>query len=365
MARDKKPPEKQRQGLVENVVVPVASGVVLAAAAVRSAFDRRSSVEPSGPSGPAGAPSGNGSAPAPRQAGEDGKKKPRWLQFVLAVHRRYGEVRGNHVAASFTLQAFLAIFPLLLVGIAVLGFVSAGSERDIGAEIVNEVGLSGDAAETLTQAIEKAESSRQAASVIGLVGLLWSGLGLVGALQHAYNTVWQVNERGLKDKAFGLAWLAGAGVLFIAGAAATTALRWLPGVLAPLGILVTFGVSFGLWLWTSRVLPNREVPWRALVPGAVVGAVGLEILKFVGAYYVPRAVASSSELYGSLGVVFAVLAWLLFFGRLVMYSAVVNVVLYERASGTMRVMVEAPLVPGFSGSDAEANRSGRLVHTEP
>ena len=59
-------------------------------------------------------------------------------------------------------------------------------------------------------------------------------------------------------------------------------------------------------------------------------AVGLEILKVVGAYYVPKAVASSSALYGSLGVIFALLAWLLIFGRLVVYSAVLNVVRYER-----------------------------------
>ena len=40
------------------------------------------------------------------------------------------------------------------------------------------------------------------------------------------------------------------------------------------------------------------------------GAIGLEVLKLVGTVYVPRAVASSSALYGSLGVVFAILAWL-------------------------------------------------------
>ncbi|HKN39119.1 MAG TPA: hypothetical protein VJ456_08435, partial [Acidimicrobiia bacterium] len=87
-------------------------------------------------------------------------------------------------------------------------------------------------------------------------------------------------------------------------------------------------------------------------------AVGLEVLKAVGAYYVPRAVASSSQLYGSLGIVFAVLAWLLLFGRLVVYSAVLNVVLYEKHEGTVRAVVEAPPVPG---ARPVASRSGRLV----
>jgi uncharacterized BrkB/YihY/UPF0761 family membrane protein len=35
---------------------------------------------------------------------------------------------------------------------------------------------------------------------VGFAGLLWSALGLVGALQYAYDSVWQVTGRGLKDK---------------------------------------------------------------------------------------------------------------------------------------------------------------------
>ena len=165
----------------------------------------------------------------------------------------------------------------------------------------------------------------------------------------------------MKDKVLGLFWLGGAAVLFVGGAAATTALRWLPGFLAPVGILVTFAVSLGLWLWTLRVLPNTKLPWRRLMPGAVLGAVGLEVLKAVGAYYVPKAVASSSQLYGSLGIVFAILAWLLLFGRLVVYSAVLNVTLYEKHEGTVRAIVEAPPVPG---ARPLASRSGRLVTTD-
>ncbi|HKY75693.1 MAG TPA: YhjD/YihY/BrkB family envelope integrity protein, partial [Acidimicrobiia bacterium] len=97
------------------------------------------------------------------------------------------------------------------------------------------------------------------------------------------------------------------------------------------------------------------------VPGALLGAIGLEILKVVGAYYVPKAVASSSQLYGSLGIVFAVLAWLLIFGRLIVYSAVLNVVRYEQSQGTIRAIIEAPPVPDVR---PVADRSGRLAAAE-
>jgi membrane protein len=358
---------KQKRGVVESVLVPVASTAIVTTAAIRSigdhgngkGHDRR---RPTGPE-PAREPE------PPSLLDRIATRLP-FLKPVAAVQRRYGEVGGNQLAAAFTLQAFLSIFPLILVGLAVLGFAAAHSHGvtsgvtgngDLGRRLVDQLGLQGESAKMMTDAVHAAERSRKAASIVGFLGLLWSGLGLVGALQFAYNSVWQVKDRGMKDKAFGLAWLAGAAVLFVGGAAVTTALRWLPGFLAPVGVLITFGVSFGLWLWTLRVLPNTKLPWRQLVPGALLGAIGLELLKAVGAYYVPKAVASSSQLYGSLGIVFAVLAWLLLFGRLIVYSAVLNVVRYEQQQGVIRAIIEAPPVPDVR---PVADRSGRLAAAE-
>lgn len=85
----------------------------------------------------------------------------------------------------------------------------------------------------------------------------------------------------------------------------------------------------------------------------------MEILKVVGGIYVPRAVASSSQLYGTLGVVFAILAWLLFFGRLILYSTVLNVVLHERRAGTVVTTIEVPAQRGVQPND-DVTRSGRV-----
>jgi membrane protein len=207
----------------------------------------------------------------------------------------------------------------------------------------------------MREALNTASNSRQASTVIGVIGLAWSGLGLTNALRSAYNRAWQVQDRGLKDKAFGAIWLVGAAVIFFASIAITTFVRFLPGVLAPLGIVAGILVSFVLFLWTEHTLSDVDVGWRPLVPGAVLGAIGLEALKALGAFLVPNMVASSSALYGTLGVVFAILAWLLFFGRLVVYTAVLNVVLYEAERGTVASAVQ---VPRHAAATREANRSG-------
>jgi membrane protein len=288
-----------------------------------------------------------------------GRRYP-WLGRALRVQERYSELNGNHLASAITLAGFISLFPLLLVAIAVLGFFSHQS-LDLESDVVDRLGLTGEAATIVTEAIERAEQSRKAASVIGVAGLLWSGLGLVAAIQYGLNTVWQVKGRGLRDRLSGLGWLAGAALLFLASFAATAAIGFVP-LLAPLGIVVGLGVGVALWLWTLKVLPNGDVGWKALLPGAVVGAVGMELLKVVGSIWVPKAVASSSALYGSLGVVFAVLAWLLFFGRLIVYAAVVNVVVWEDRHGTVTVDVEVPRVPGEV--PLEATRAGDAVPRE-
>jgi membrane protein len=282
----------------------------------------------------------------------------RWFGTALRVNDRYSELNGNYVAAAITLAAFISLFPLILVIIAVVGLVSSHS-TDIAGSIIRNLGLTGDAAKAVTSAISTAQRSERAASIIGIAGLLWSGLGLVAAMEYAVDTVWQVKGRGMRDKLGGLLWLAGAGLLFLTSFAVTTALNFLPAAVAPVGIVVGLGIDVALWLWTFNVLTNNETGWKPLLPGAVFGAVGLEVLKAAGSIYVPRLVASSSAMYGSLGVVFAVLAWLLLFGRLLVYSATLNVVRWEEDHGTVTLELQAPRMPGKV--PVEASRAGDVL----
>jgi membrane protein len=283
-----------------------------------------------------------------------------WLAVAAAVQARFGELQGGYLAGAVTLAAFLSVFPLMLVAVAVLGFVSTG-HPDVAARVLDVLAIppTGEAADAVRQAVTTAEHSRQAASIVGVAGLLWSGLGLVASLQYAYDSVWQVTGRGIRDKAVGLLWLVGSAVLFVGSFALTAAVQFLPAWLAPVEILLALTIGVALFLWMSRLLPNLDIGWRPLLPGAILGSIGFEVLKLVGGIYVPRAVASSSALYGSLGIVFAILAWLFFFGRLVVYSSVLNVVLWEREHGTVNKVIEVPSLPRRERD--ETTRSGETV----
>ena len=67
-----------------------------------------------------------------------------------------------------------------------------------------------------------------------------------------------------------------------------------------------------------------------MLPAVLVGAVALEVLKVAAGFWVPRLINKSSELWGAIGVVFAIIAWILVFGRVVVYVAVIEVLEAER-----------------------------------
>jgi membrane protein len=282
------------------------------------------------------------------------------LGWLLRVQERFGEVKGTALANGIALQAFLSLFPLLILAVAVVGFVAA-DDVTFADDVIDSLGIAADdqLAEDLRDAIETAKENRGTTGAIGLATLLWSGLNVVVALQRAVDSTWQTLGTGLKDKLKAIGVVAGAGVILVGSLALSAFINFLPGFLAPLSVVAGLAVNFALFLWLFWALGRVHVGWRALAPGAAFCAVGFEILKLIGTVYVPRLVANSSALYGSLGIVVAILLWLAFLGRLVVYGSTVNVIEWESHHGTVQVPLEVPRV------DTEiavgADRSGAVV----
>jgi len=97
-----------------------------------------------------------------------------------------------------------------------------------------------------------------------------------------------------------------------------------------LSSLVGLTGVFAWWLLVSWRLPHGEAPWHALVPGAIVMAIGLELIAIAGAYLIAPRVESSQSTYGALGVAATLLFGLYILSRLIVASAVLNATLWER-----------------------------------
>jgi uncharacterized BrkB/YihY/UPF0761 family membrane protein len=87
---------------------------------------------------------------------------------------------------------------------------------------------------------------------------------------------------------------------------------------------------FAVWLAVERLLPHEDAPWTALMPGAALFAVGVQLVHLTTALFIAGKVERASETYGSLGVAFTVLFWLYVISRVIVASAMLNAALWEQ-----------------------------------
>jgi YihY family inner membrane protein len=256
--------------------------------------------------------------------------------FFVAIGAKYRDDRGQQYAALLSYYGFISMFPLLLAFVSILSIVLK-DDPTLRDEIIS--GLIGRLPVIGTQ-IRTDTSSMQVHGVlvvIGLATLLWAGLKVVRNAQNAFNEQWGVpylQRAGVVRQSIrGLAVLAVIG-LAIVGATAVTSLaafgdfagltRVSGAVVAILLNVVLLGVSFEL-------LTEATLGFRTLLPGALLGGVGLWMVQLIGGTYVERVVADASDIYGAFATVFGLLIWLALLARVVLFANEMNVVLRRHA----------------------------------
>ena len=193
----------------------------------------------------------------------------------------------------------------------------------------------------MSRAVERAQTSRAATTVVGLLGLVWTGTGLAAAISYAWNAAWSIPGGGMRGRARGVLWLLAGGVCTVVavGATAFTTAHRFPWILAfAIGALA----DLALMVLTARLLPARRIPVRAMLPGALAAAVGLSVARVTGAQALTHLVQHSSAIYGSIGTFFALLLWMLVIGYILVLAAFVEVSAWTAAHGTVTVEVDIP-----------------------
>ena len=198
---------------------------------------------------------------------------------------------------------------LILVAIAVLGFVTS-NDASVTGDIIDGLGLTArppGRCRTPSRRPRRAAGPPRSSACWACSGAGWRHHRRPDGGAHAV----AAQDRGHQDQGLRLIWLL-VGALTLGGAIGAGALLEphaggrppSRGVTIGL-ILVGIALELGFFLWTFWILGDRRAGWRAFLPGAVVGALGLEVLKLVGTVLVPRMVAASSSLDGPIGIVFA------------------------------------------------------------
>jgi membrane protein len=228
-----------------------------------------------------------------------------WLNHLVLAGQRYRVSHGDHYAAAITYFSVLAVVPMLMIAFAVVGFVLAAHPALIDAlkaEIATSV--PGELGQTINDVVDQAIESRTAVGIIGLIGGAYSGLSWVGNLREALTAMWsQVGGRAafVRVKAGDALALSGLGLAIVVSFAFTAAgsgfatdllelvglaeQRWAEGLLAVFAVILAVVGNWLVLLWVLSRLPREPVTLRGAAKAALAGAVGLEMLKQVGALY--------------------------------------------------------------------------------
>lgn len=283
------------------------------------------------------------------------------IGLPFAVLKRFSEHNGGRLATTIAYWSFFSLFPLLLVFVTILNLV-VRNDPELRRELVDgALGqvpvLGSQLAETQT-----AISGSWIGIAVGVLTALWTGLAAARALQAAFDVIWDVPGHRRPNAAIGrvkaLAFLVVLAISLSLSTVATNlaSIVGLGGVVTVAGVVIAVVVNtailtFAMWfLTTSRPHP------RALWIGALVAAVGLVILQFIGTWLVERHIQGANDVYGTFAIVIALLSWFFLVSRLILLGMELNSVLAENLSPRSLVKSTTPTPADERAAELDVQR---------
>lgn len=262
-----------------------------------------------------------------------------FLDHLVRMIQHYGAVKGSLQAGAVTYFAFLSFFPILALAFAVIGLVSR-AYPDAEKDMVDAIGsifpnIVGDQEGEVS--LESIQDSAPGILSIGLPVVLYAGLGWLSAMRDALLVVFEKPQAEQPNFVFGklrdvitLALIGATLIVSVAVAGLVEGfsedildfvglgdqLGWLLRVVT---VVVGLGANMVLFFALFRLLASPDAPNRSLWSGALLGAVGFEILKQASTYLL--ASTKDQPAFQAFGISLILVVWINYFSRVVMYAA--------------------------------------------
>ncbi|MBO8186789.1 YihY/virulence factor BrkB family protein [Streptomyces spirodelae] len=253
---------------------------------------------------------------------------------VWRIYQHLDERKWTRLAAAITFTSFLALFPMLFVGVAVAAALLSHDQTNRLQHTLTEQ------VPGISDQLELQSLVDNAGTVGGVAGgvLLFTGGRWVGTLRESLRALWDLEEDPgnlVVRRAVDIGILLGLGVIglvsFGGSAFAVTAARWVAEqlgaaqgsagtvLLRAAAYAAAVAADFLLLWYVLTLLPRVRPPHRATLAAALQGAVGFELLKLLLGGYLQQVAAKN--VYGAFGVPIALLLWISFMTKLLLWCA--------------------------------------------
>ena len=262
-----------------------------------------------------------------------------YWQVLKQTFKEFGEDKAPRLAAALAYYTIFSIAPLLVIVIAIVGFVYGSEEArsQLIGQLESRVGQ--DAANLIGTMVER--TSQQGggvlATIIGIATLLIGATTVFAQLQGALNKIWDVaadRSRGFRKlllvRLEGLGMVLALGFVLLVSFALQAALNvvmssfsgTLPGgevvwfIANQLLMIAVFTVVFG---GIFMVLPDVDLHWRHVLRGAILTAILFKIGEFLIGFYLGFSGVKST--YGAAGSLVVLLLWVYYSAQILLFGA--------------------------------------------
>lgn len=264
-------------------------------------------------------------------------------KLLRLTYQGWKEDKASRLAAALAYYTIFSLAPMLIIAIAVAGLIW---HRDaVQSAVMNQIGglVGVDGALFVTSLLEGASNPREgiAATIIGIITLLFGALGVFNALHDALNTIWEVEEEETKgvwnsikkvilSRFLSFTMILGIGFMLLVSLVISAAISafgtWIGGlfpfqefILQVINLIVSIGVVTVFFALIFKVLPDANIAWRDVWIGAFFTAVLFSIGKtLIGLYLGSSAVASS---FGAAGSLVILLLWIYYSAQILFFGA--------------------------------------------
>lgn len=283
-----------------------------------------------------------------------------WNSFLGRCVRRFIAIQGIDRSVVLASQAFTALIPLLILAASV---APDGSEDAVSQLLIRRLGLTGEGADAVTVLFDIPDAAAGTVSVFSALLLLASGTSFARRVQKMYLAAWEEEKRGVRSGVYAAAGLLVLMLEILVLYAARSLVQHLP---ASWAFTLPISLVAGIVLWTSipHILLNRRLPWRRLVFGGVVAAVGTTVYSLVTSLYMPSLVNRYTEQFGLFGITIALIGWLLVIAGIIVASAAIGAEFDQSHDRWVRALKARlghpePEEPGVSPQGRAAPSAGR------